>query len=40
MLEIVQAFDRKRIADLPTDDAAALEKKLETAHARFNDRGG
>jgi acyl-CoA reductase-like NAD-dependent aldehyde dehydrogenase len=40
MLEVVQAFDRKHIADLPTDDAAALESKLATARTRFLDRGG
>ncbi|MCW1754291.1 aldehyde dehydrogenase family protein [Rhizobium acaciae] len=38
MLEVVQAFDRKHIADLPTDDAAAVESKLETARARFLNR--
>lgn len=40
MLEVVQAFDRKHIADLPTDDAAALESKLATARKRFLDRRG
>lgn len=39
MIEVVQAFDRARIAELPTDDASALEMKLATAHARFQDRG-
>lgn len=38
MIEVVQAFDRVRIAELPTDDASALEMKLATAHARFQDR--
>jgi acyl-CoA reductase-like NAD-dependent aldehyde dehydrogenase len=38
MIEVVQAFDRARIADLPTDDASALETKLATARARFQDR--
>src|SRR5215831_2296 len=39
MVEIVQAFDRERIAELPTDNASALDKKLTTARARFQDRG-
>ncbi|MBY3095227.1 aldehyde dehydrogenase family protein [Rhizobium laguerreae] len=38
MLEVVQAFDRKPIADVETDDAAALESKLATARNRFLDR--
>src|SRR5215470_908129 len=38
MIEVVQAFDRARIAELPTDDASALETKLGTARARFQDR--
>ena len=38
MVEIVQAFDRERIAELPTDDASALHTKLATARARFQDR--
>ncbi|MBW9055629.1 aldehyde dehydrogenase family protein [Rhizobium mesosinicum] len=40
MLEVVQAYDREHIADLPTDDAAALERKLSLARTRFEDRGG
>jgi len=40
MLEVVQAYDRKLIATLPTDDATALESKLAAAHARFQDRDG
>ncbi|MFA8356411.1 hypothetical protein ACEPT7_00695 [Burkholderia ubonensis] len=40
MLEVVQAFDQKRIAALPTDVPAALESKLSIARARFLDRGG
>src|ERR1700742_2374441 len=40
MIEIVQAFDRKRITELPADDASALEAKLTAAHARFKDRAG
>jgi acyl-CoA reductase-like NAD-dependent aldehyde dehydrogenase len=39
MIEVVQAFDRKRITELPADDAAALESKFKAAHARFKDRG-
>jgi acyl-CoA reductase-like NAD-dependent aldehyde dehydrogenase len=39
MIEVVQAFDRKRIKELPADDAAALESKFKAAHARFKDRG-
>src|SRR5215813_11267586 len=38
MIEVVQAFDRARIAEVPTDDASALETKLATAHSRFQDR--
>src|SRR5215510_10349791 len=38
MIEVVQAFDRARIAELPTDNASALDKKLTTARARFQDR--
>ncbi|HSI10763.1 MAG TPA: aldehyde dehydrogenase family protein, partial [Chthoniobacter sp.] len=38
MIEVVQAFDRERIAELPTDDASALEAKLTTARTRFQDR--
>lgn len=40
MLNVVQAFDRTPIAELPTDDAAALERKLTTASTRFRDRAG
>ena len=39
MIEVVQAFDRAPIAELPTDDAAALERKLEAARKVFADRG-
>jgi hypothetical protein len=31
MLEVVQAFDRAHIADLPTDDAAMLETRSPSA---------
>jgi acyl-CoA reductase-like NAD-dependent aldehyde dehydrogenase len=40
MLEVVQAYDREHIANLPMDDAAALESKLRIARVRFQDRGG
>jgi acyl-CoA reductase-like NAD-dependent aldehyde dehydrogenase len=40
MLNVVQAFNRAPIAELPTDDAAALERKLTTARAHFLDRAG
>jgi 23S rRNA A2030 N6-methylase RlmJ len=29
MIEVLQAFDRKRITELPADDAAALEAKFK-----------
>jgi acyl-CoA reductase-like NAD-dependent aldehyde dehydrogenase len=38
MIEVVQAFDRAHIAELPTDDAAALERKLVAARKVFADR--
>lgn len=38
MIEVVQAFDRAPIAELPTDNAAALETKLATARDRLADR--
>ena len=40
MLQVVQAFDRATIAEIPTDDAAALEKKLQAAQKAFADRSG
>src|SRR3954453_5819366 len=40
MLQIVQAFDRAPIAEIPTDDAVALEAKLEAATRAFQDRDG
>src|SRR5215204_3829529 len=40
MLQIVQAFDREPIAEIPTDDADALEAKLEAATQAFSDRNG
>ena len=38
MIEVVQAFDRTLIARLESDDAAALERKLEAARKVFADR--
>lgn len=40
MLQVVQAFDRAPIAELPFDDAAALERKLAAAERVFKDRDG
>lgn len=37
-MKIVQAFDRAEITELAGDDAAALEKKFETAQKLFADR--
>ena len=39
-LVVVQPFDRKPITELPTDDAASLEKKLALADATHRDRAG
>ena len=39
-LQVVQAFDRAPIAEIDTDDAAALEKKLTAAINVFRDRKG
>ena len=39
MIQVVQAFDRARITDLPGDGAAALETKFETARRLFGHRG-
>ena len=39
-LKVVQAFDRALIAEIPTDDAQALETKLETASRVLRDRDG
>lgn len=38
ILKVVQAFDRELIAELPVDDANALEKKLALAHLSFRNR--
>lgn len=40
MIQVVQAFDRAPFAELPVDDAAALERKIEAARKVFADRGG
>jgi acyl-CoA reductase-like NAD-dependent aldehyde dehydrogenase len=40
MLQVVQAFDRAPLAEIPTDDADALEAKLEAATRAFRDRNG
>lgn len=38
MLQVVQAFDRAPIEEIATDDAAALEAKLQAAEKVFRDR--
>jgi hypothetical protein len=38
MIEVVGAFDRAPIARLDSDDAAALDRKIETAGRLFADR--
>jgi len=40
MLTVVQAFDRAQMAEIETDDAAALERKLQAAGRVFADRDG
>tara|TARA_A100001391_G_scaffold64005_2_gene40023 strand:- start:8104 stop:9486 length:1383 start_codon:yes stop_codon:yes gene_type:complete len=40
MLTVVQAFDRAPIAEIETDDAGALERKLQAAGRVFADRDG
>jgi acyl-CoA reductase-like NAD-dependent aldehyde dehydrogenase len=40
MLKVVQAFDRATIAEIETDDAAALERKLQAAERACEDRHG
>jgi acyl-CoA reductase-like NAD-dependent aldehyde dehydrogenase len=40
VLTVVQAFDRAAIAEVGTDDAAALERKLQAADRVFRDRDG
>jgi acyl-CoA reductase-like NAD-dependent aldehyde dehydrogenase len=39
-LKVYQAFDRELIAEVPTDDAAALDHKLDVAAKAFADRDG
>jgi len=38
MLQVVQAFDREPIAEIPTDAADALEAKLARATHAFHNR--
>ena len=40
MLQVVQAYDRAPIAEIATDDAAALEAKLQAAEKAFRNRDG
>jgi acyl-CoA reductase-like NAD-dependent aldehyde dehydrogenase len=40
MLKVVQAFDREPIAEIETDDALALERKLQAAERVFKNRDG
>lgn len=40
MLEVVQPFDRAPIAEISTDDATGLERKLRAAERVFKDRDG
>lgn len=40
MLPVYQAFDRVKFSEVPTDDARALEDKLERASRAFADRDG
>jgi acyl-CoA reductase-like NAD-dependent aldehyde dehydrogenase len=40
MLKVVQAFDRAPITEIMTDDAAAMERKLQAAERAFADRDG
>ena len=39
-MKVYQAFDRALIAEVPADDAAALERKLDVAAKAFADRDG
>lgn len=39
-LRVYQAFDRAFITELPADDAAALDRKLDIAAKALADRGG
>jgi acyl-CoA reductase-like NAD-dependent aldehyde dehydrogenase len=40
MLPVYQAFDRVKFREVPTDDARAIEDKLERASRAFADRDG
>ena len=40
MMKVAQAFDRAVIAEIGTDDAGALERKLQAAENVFRDRDG
>ena len=40
MLQVFRAFDRKPLAEVPIDDATAMEAKLQTAVSVFKDRDG
>ena len=40
MLHVVQAFDRAQIAEIETEDATALERKLQAAARAFAERDG
>ncbi|WP_249681434.1 aldehyde dehydrogenase family protein [Roseococcus pinisoli] len=40
LIQVVQAFDRAPIAEVPADDAAALERKLAAATRAMRDRDG
>lgn len=40
MLEVLQAFDQVPIVEIKTDDAEALERKLQAADRAFKDRDG
>jgi acyl-CoA reductase-like NAD-dependent aldehyde dehydrogenase len=39
VIQVVQAFDRTPIAELKSDDTAALDRKIETARRLYCDRG-
>src|SRR4051794_33386337 len=40
MIQVLQAFDRTPIAEVPADDAPALEAKLAAASRAMKDRDG
>jgi acyl-CoA reductase-like NAD-dependent aldehyde dehydrogenase len=39
VIQVVQAFDRTPIAELESDNPAALDRKIETAQRLYGDRG-